>query len=733
MKKKDLRDKALIKKRVFIAFGVFIAFFGLLIARLAYIMIYRHSDFSAMANEQWTSEVKIDARRGKILDRNGAELAVSANVYRVDFDLNAIRKYMNTGNAIYKTNEDLAKALSQATGVQSDEIVKKLETKLSSGKDAGSAIMVRRIEKEQADKVTDLKVNGVIVSPDTKRYYPNGNFLAHVLGSTNIDGKGLTGVELQYDSSLSGVQGRKIAELDSNGQDFPYTISQYTSPVNGSDLELTIDQNIQSFAEQAAEQAYTDNKAKAASVLVMDPKTGEILAMVNKPDFDPNSPYSGYQTFDGATDPDKVQKMWRNRLVNDTFEPGSIFKVITGITAMEENLVNENTTFNCNGSLMVAGKKINCWQTSGHGLETFPQIFPNSCNVAFMELGQMIGKERLTESIHKFGFGSVSGVDLPGESTGIVKNANNISPTDLATIAFGQTNTVNSVQYMTAFNSIANGGTLIQPHVMKEISHTEDNGTTVIDNTFNPTTKTVASSDNTAKLRQYLEKVVTSGSGTGTFIEGYHIGGKTGTAQKVDPQNGTYGAGKYISSFVGMAPVDDPKVTVMITVDEPSNNGQYYAAQVAVPYAKQLFLSIFNYMDSKFSQDSSNSIVKEVTIPEVRGMKIDDAKKILSDLKLNATVEGSGSTIESVEPYPGYTVKEGETITLGTEGQNDNSVIMPDVTGFTFDDANIELGKLGITATSSGDGKVTEQSIPEGVLINKGTTVKLDLGTDYKD
>ena len=733
MKKKDLRDKALIKKRVFIAFGVFIAFFGLLIARLAYIMIYRHSDLSAMANEQWTSEVKIDARRGKILDRNGTELAVSANVYRVDFDLNSIRKYMATDSATYKTNADLAAALSQATGVQNDDILKKLQTKLSNGADAGSAIMVRRIEKEQADKVTDLKVNGVIVSPDTKRYYPNGNFLAHVLGSTNIDGKGLTGVELQYDSALSGVPGRKIAELDSNGQDFPYTISQYTSPVNGSDLELTIDQNIQSFAEQAAEQAYTDNKAKAASVLVMDPKTGEILAMVNKPDFDPNSPYSGYQSFDGANDSDKLQKMWRNRLVNDTFEPGSIFKVITGITAMEENLVNENTTFNCTGSLVVAGKKINCWQTSGHGLETFPQIFPNSCNVAFMELGQMIGKERLTESIHKFGFGSVSGVDLPGESTGIVKDANNISPTDLATIAFGQTNTVNSVQYMTAFNSIANGGTLIQPHVMKEISHTEDNGTTVIDNTFNPTTKTVASAENTAKLRQYLEKVVTSGSGTGTFIEGYHIGGKTGTAQKVDPQNRTYGAGKYISSFVGMAPVDDPKVTVMITVDEPSNNGQYYAAQVAVPYAKQLFLSIFNYMDSKFSQDSSNSIVKEVTIPEVRGMKVDDAKKILSDLKLDATVEGSGSTVESVKPYPGYTVKEGETITLGTEGENDNSVIMPDVTGFTFDDANIELGKLGITATSSGDGKVTEQSIPEGVLIKKGTTVKLDLGTDYKD
>lgn len=701
-------------------------------------MIVKHSEYSAMANEQWTSEVKIDARRGRILDRNGIELAVSANVYRVDFDLNAIRDYLETNKeskskkTLYTSNDEIAPIIADSVGMKSEDVLKKLETKLSNGENAGSATLARRIEKAEADKVKALGITGIIVSPDTKRYYPNSNFLSHVLGSTNIDGKGLTGVELQYDSVLSGVPGRKIAELDSNGQDFPYTISQYTAPVNGSDVTLTLDQNIQSFAEQACEQSYIDNKACAVSVLVMDPKTGEILAMVNKPDFDPNKPYDGIQNFTGATDGEKLQKMWRNRLVNDTFEPGSIFKVITGITAMEDNLVSENSTFNCPGSLVVGGRTIKCWKTDGHGQETFPEIFPNSCNVAFMQLGQTIGKERLTESIHKFGFGAVSGIDLPGEATGIVKNVKDISVTDLATISFGQTNTVNSVQYMAAFNSIANGGTLIQPHVMKEVSHTEDNGTVVVDKNFEATTKSVASKENTAKLRQYLEKVVTSGSATSTFIEGYHIGGKTGTAQKVNPENGTYGAGKYISSFVGMAPVDDPKVTIMITVDEPSS-GNYYAGQVAVPYAKQLFLNIFNYMEGKFSSENNSAIVKDVIIPEVRGMKIEDAKKVLSDLKINADVTGNGDTITSMKPYPGYAIKEGESITIDTEAENDNSVIMPDVSGYSLEEATKLLKSLNIVVSSEGSGMIIDQSIPQGVLIKKNTTVKLELGSDFKD
>ncbi|OOM80181.1 stage V sporulation protein D [Clostridium sp. BL-8] len=752
MKKKNYKDRAKMRQRMSITAFTLTLVFTILIIRLSYIMIVKRADYSARAEEQWTSEVKIDAIRGRILDRNGKELAVSANVYRVDFDLNSIRAYLkrplksipSTELEHMKsvgiptpsgddglTTDDIAPVIANALNMDVTEIKKDLETRLPSGAAAGSAKVVRRIEKDLADKVKALNINGVLVSPDTKRYYPNNNFLSHVLGSTNSDGKGLTGVELEYDSYLSGIPGMKIAELDKNNRDLPYTISQFTSPINGKDVELTIDENIQSFAEKIAEQAYEDNKAKAVSILVMDPKTGEILAMVNKPDFNPNNPYEGADKFEGANDSDKLQKMWRNRLVNDTFEPGSIFKVFTAITGLEENVVNKDTQFVDNGSISVGGINPKCWKAGGHGVQNFPEIIKNSCNVGFVELGQMIGKEKLSASISKFGFGKVSGVDLPGEAQGIVKPLNKISDADLATIAFGQTNTVNSVQYMAGFNAIANGGTLIQPHVMKEVSHNDENNVNIVDETFKPKTTTVASPEKTAELRSYLEGVVTGGSGAGTFIEGYHIAGKTGTAQKVI--NGRYQEGKYISSFVGMAPYNDPKVTVMITIDEPSN-GQYYAAQVAVPCAKPLFTDIFSYLNSKFADENEGQITRDVVIPEVRNMKKADAEKVLKDAKLDFNIDGDGESVMSITPYPGYSVKEGSKVNLHTNSDGaDNNVVMPDVRGYSKEDATSLLNNLGITATFEGNGAVSAQDISSGEVITKGTTVKLTLSSDYKD
>ena len=724
--------------------------FAILTTRLTYIMTVKRQEYAARAEEKWTSEVKIDAIRGKILDRNGKELAVSANVYRVDFDLNSIRSYLkrdltedrirelnSIGITVSKgktelTMDDIAPAIATALDLDVNKVKEKLETKLPSGAQAGSATLIRRIEKEQADKVKALNISGVLVSPDTKRYYPNNNFLAHVLGSTNIDGTGLTGVELEYNSYLSGVPGMKITELDKNNNDLPYTISQFTSPVNGKDVTLTIDENIQYFAEKAAKQAYEDNMAKAVSVLVMDPHTGEILAMVNKPDFDPNEPYEGYENFDGANKSEQIQKMWRNRLVNDTFEPGSIFKVITAITALEEGLVNENSTFFCGGSYSVGGIHPKCWRTQGHGTQTFPEIIQNSCNVAFIQLGQLIGKEKLSEYINKFGFGKTSGVDLPGEASGIVKKVDNISEADLATISFGQTNTVNSVQYMAALNAIANGGTLIQPHVMKEVTHEDDNGVKIVDEAFSPKKTTVASEETTKALRTYLERVVMYGSGNSTFIEGYHIGGKTGTAQKVE--NGRYQDGKYISSFVGMAPVDDPKVTIMITVDEPSN-GAYYAGQVAAPYAKNLFMDIFNYLDNKFSDENTSQISRDVVIPDVRNLKVDEAKKVLKEAKLDFTIDGSGEKVVDMSPYPGYSVKEGSKINLytGSDATYNNNVAMPDVRGYSKENAEALLSGLGITSSFEGEGTIADQSISPGEIVSKGTSVKFTLNSDYED
>lgn len=749
LKKKKHVSKVKIRKRTrSVAFSL-TAIFAILIIRLSYIVMVDGKDYSARAEEQWTSEVKIDAKRGEVLDRNGNELAVSANVYRVDFDLNSIRNYLKRsvksipnkelthmksvgipipteGSGL--TNDDIAPVIAKVLNMDVSEIKADLEKKLPSGADAFSVTVARKIEKDIADKVKELNINGIIVSQDTKRYYPNNNFLSHVLGTTDPDGKGLSGVELQYNSYLSGIPGMKVAELDKNNEDLPYTVSQYTEPVNGKDVTLTIDENIQNIVENIAQKAYKDDKAKEVSILVMNPKTGEVLGMVNKPDFDPNNPYDGASKFDGADLTDKIQKMWRNRLVSDTFEPGSIFKVITTISGLENNVVNKDTQFVDNGSISVGGIVVKDAERENK-LQNLLQIIQNSSNVCFVKLGQMIGKDKLYESINKFGFGKVSGIDLPGEASGIVKPIDKVSEADLATISFGQTNTVNSVQYMAAFNAIANGGTLIQPHVMKEITHNDENSVKIVDETFKPTTATVASAEKTAELRSYLEGVVTGGTATGTFIEGYHIGGKTGTAEKV--VGGKYGEGKYISSFVGMAPANDPKVTVMITVDEPSN-GEYYASQVAVPYAKMLFTGIFNYLDSA---SSNEKIVKDIIIPEVRNMKVSDAEKVLKDKGLDFNIDGNEETILSMKPYPGSSVKEGSKITLYTSGDAtyNNNVVMPNVRGYSKEDATTLLKNLGITATFEGNGVVSVQNISEGEVIPKGTTAELILSSYYED
>lgn len=693
-------------------------------------MIVKRDEYSSKAEEQWTSEVSIDARRGRILDRNGVELAVSANVYRVDFDLNSVRQYLKNNSL---TNADIAGKIADAVTMEESKVMEKLETKLASGANAGSATLIRRIEKEAADKVNNLNIDGVIVSPDTKRYYPKGEFLAHVLGSTNVDGQGLTGVELQYNEHLSGVPGVRISEIERNEENLSYTISNFTEPIDGKDVTLTIDSKIQAIAEKVAEKGLVDNQAKRVSIMVMNPNNGEILAMVNKPDFDPNNPFDGFEDFSGETDGEKLQKMWRNSLVNDTFEPGSIFKVVTMVTALEEGIASESDTFECGGSLQVGSHTIKCWKTSGHGSQILPQILQNSCNVGFMKLGEKIGKETLNEYIKKLGFGKTTGIDLPGEASGIVKKTENITESDLATISFGQTNTVTAIQYMQAFNALANGGSLIQPHIMKEVSHYNSDDTKVIDETYEPVIfKDVLSDKSTATLRDYLERTVNEGGSNKSYIEGYHIGGKTGTAQKVNSVTGGYESGKYISSMAAMAPVDSPEITAFVSIDEPSN-GAYYAGVVTAPLMKILLTDIFNYMDSEFSEDY-NAVVRDVLIPEIRGKSIEEAKKILKDVNLEYNIEGSGEIVTNTQPYPGYTVKEGSKITIYTgDAVDNNKVSMPDLTGLSVTSAKDVLDDLGIKYSLEGDGFVIDQSIPAGEVITTGSNVRLTLSDDYGD
>lgn len=722
-KKKNKKIK-LNEGRVLAFLLAIVILFLALSGRLLYISIFRSKDYKAMAEEQWTNEIQIDARRGRILDRNNRELAVTANVFRVDLDLITLRKYIDKKDT---DNIEIAKLLAEALEMDEEKVLSRIELTYPSGNPANSATLIRRIEKEKADKVKELDINGVIVSEDTKRYYPNGDFLSHTLGTTNADGEGLSGLELYYNEELMGIPGVRVSEVSGNSTSNPYSETSFTPPVDGKDMTLTIDENIQYFVEKVAEDALNKHNADSVSIAVMNPNNGEILGMVNKPGFNPNNPYEGSESFKGKDESVKLQNMWRNTIVSDAFEPGSIFKIITSIAAIEENIAGKDEVYYCDGSLNVAGKNIKCWKPGGHGVQNFNQTLENSCNVAFMEMGAKLGAEKLNEYIKLFGFGTQSGIDLPGEATGIVKNVEDISAVDLATISFGQTNTMNGIQFMTALNAVANGGDLIQPHIMKELSHKDDNGTKIIDEVFVPKIQeNIVDEKSTMRVKEALESTVSNGSSKDAGIEGIKVAGKTGTAEKVDPETGTYGAG-YIASFAGFAPYDNPQVSLIVIIDNPKN-GEHFGGIVAAPFAGELFNNIFNYISLNEGQLDAKD--ESVIIPDLRGDKVTSAEKTLNELGINCVIEGDGTFVTSVTPIPGYKVKKGDSITLYAGSRfdrNEKEIVVPDFRKLNKEEAEEILKSLGLKGEFEGEGEIKEQSISAGEIIKSGDKIKFKL------
>lgn len=722
--------KSLKDKRIFLTMIVIWSILVILVLRLSYIMIFKHKEYGAMAEEQWKNEVKISAKRGDILDRNGAQLAVSANVYRVDLDLKTIREtYFKkdfTDDDKKEELNELAEKLASALNMEKEDVYDKLNLKLPSGTPASSATLTRKIEKAQADKVKALKIRGVIVSQDTKRYYPDNNFLAQVLGRVDSDGKGQAGVELEYNSELSGLPGMRIAEIaGKNSGAIPYSSSEFANPVDGKDVTLTIDETIQYFAEKVAEKGIKEYKAKGISIVVMNPQNGEILAMADKPDYNPNNPYEGYEKFPGKTKVEKLENMWKNHSVADTFEPGSIFKMVTASAAVQEGIAGKDETYFCPGGKHVADRYIKCWKPGGHGIENFDQILENSCNVGFMDIGGKLGKEKLNEYINKFGFGEKTGVDLPGETKGIILPNDKIGPVELATISFGQTDSASSMQMMAAMNTIANGGTWIQPHIMKNISHETSDGTRVIDETFEPKKVYDVISQKTAKrVAEALERTVHYGSPKRAYIKGYGIAGKTGTAEKVKATGG-YGGG-YVASFAGFAPYDNPQISVLIVVDNPQ--GSYFGGLVAAPLAHDLFSDIFNYIELDNSNIDKDKQL-EVVIPEVRGMSLDKAKEVLDQNNIKYSIDGDGSSVVGMNPNPGYSIKSGSEIKLYTKSTSNynKDVIVPDFNGLSMEESKELLKKIGLKGSFSGEGNVVKQSISQGDVVQSGATIYFNL------
>jgi stage V sporulation protein D (sporulation-specific penicillin-binding protein) len=659
--KKRNKNKIVISKAriIFIASSVTIMLL-ILIGRLGYTMIYKSDDLNKKAICQWETEVEIRPRRGKILDRNGQELAGSVEVFRVDADLEILRQRLESNKL---TMRDITPELAKILDLDEEELYEKMTKRLNNGELVKSSILKRKITKDQVDAINALneKFNlwGILIYPDTKRYYTNDNFLAHVLGHVNIEDKGVTGVELMYDKYLRGIPGIQIFERDARGVALPNKVIEYTKPIDGRNVILTIDEAIQHFAERAAEQGLKKYKPKSISVIVMNPNNGEVLAMVNKPDYNPNKPWDDNKSYE------ENQRMWRNIAISNNFEPGSTFKVVTTYAALAEKVTYEAEKFNCKGYKMIQGQPIYCWNRGGHGEETLVDLLKNSCNPGMMELAERLGAEKLNKYVQLFGFGKRTGIDLNGEASGIIMKTEDIKPVNLATISFGQTNAVTGIQFMKAFNAIANGGNLITPHVMKEITH-YDEGVMVTDIEYDNYNTTQILDENIARnLRRYLQVVVDEGGGKLTKIPGYNIAGKTGTAQKPAENGGGYGD-KHIHSFVGMAPSDNPQITISVVIDEPSPEFSY-SSQTAPVIAKQIFEDTFEYLSvnpGAIGIKRDEVVLKDVKVPKLKGLDIKEAKKVLKENNLRFKIASEGKRVYEINPPAGSTVKEGQEITI---------------------------------------------------------------------
>ena len=649
------------KKRLVIVMVLACSLFLCLIFRIGYLQLIKGEWLSTKAAEQQTREIPIEAKRGTIYDTNMKELAVSVTKYTVWC------KPVEVKDA-KKTSEQLSKILDE----DYDDIYKKVNKKKM------ALVKVKRwIDDKTANKVTKVGLSGIWVAEDNQRYYPYGNFASYVLGHTSSDSSGVAGIELKYDGVLKGTAGKLVVSTDAAGKEIPQGSEQYYEPTTGNGLVLTIDEVIQHYCEKAAQKAYEENNATKVTIIAMDPKTGDIKAMVKKPDYNPNTPtkaiYPYYEKIlEECKDDDKktmaaYSNMWRNTAISDTYEPGSTFKLITSSAGLEEGVVKQNDKFTCNGSVTVEGRKIKCWRSyRPHGAETFKQGVQNSCNPVFVEVGRRLGVSKMYNYIDAFGLNKKTNIDLPGEAGSILYKEKDVGPVELATISFGQSISVTPIQLITSVCSIVNDGNRMQPRLVKSYTDNKGNITKGLDPVK---VKQVISKETSAQMREIMESVVTDGGGKIAYLPGYRLGGKTGTAQKVI--NGTYAQGHYVCSFVGMAPADDPQIVVLAIVDEPTGV-MAFGSTTAGPIIKEVMSNTLKYLDvePKYTEEEKAENVKtKVKVPDVRGLTIEEATKVLEEAKLEANIDNDvdikkGTVIKDMFPKPGVSVNEGSLISI---------------------------------------------------------------------
>ena len=611
--------------------------FILIVFKVFYIQVIDYDKLSNLANSLWSRNLPIEADRGRIYTSDGTVIADNLTTVSLVFIPNQIKEKD-------KVATDIAEILNVDKSVIEEHLYKKssIERVHPEG---------RRLSYDIADKINNLNYDGVYLVKESKRYYPYNNLMGHILGFVGIDNQGLSGLELQYDTYLTGSSGAIQYFSDAKGNRLERS-EVYVEPEDGMDIYLTINYEIQSSIERELNNAMTKYNADGAWAIAMNPNNGEILGMASKPDFDPNN----YQKY-------TIEEINRNLAIWASYEPGSTFKIVTLATALEEKKVNlETDIFHDGGSVNVDGARIKCWKSGGHGTQTFLEVVQNSCNPGFVELGQRLGKETLFEYINKFGFGKKTGIDLNGEASGILFNLNKVGPVELATTAFGQGVSVTAIQQITAVSAAINGGTLYKPKIVKRIVEHETGE--IIEEFESEKVRSVISGETSKQVRYALESVVALGTGRNAYIENYRVGGKTGTAQKV--KNGIYMTGNYILSFIGFLPADAPEVIVYVAVDNPKGVTQY-GGTIAAPIAKNILTDAISALDIAPSVDTIPKEyqwfdTKYYTVPNVVGMTLNEAKKQLKAFQVEYT--GNGDIVLSQSPKEGSRIAENSKIRL---------------------------------------------------------------------
>ncbi|MDD7667610.1 MAG: penicillin-binding transpeptidase domain-containing protein [Lachnospiraceae bacterium] len=565
-------NKTYHRKKICVFFFCVLACAVILLGRLVYLMIFRGDYYSKLATDLQQRERQIKAARGKILDRNGVVLAGNKSVCTISVIHNQIEE-----------PEKVIQMLCKELGISEEKVRKRVEKRSSIER------IKSNVDKETGNRILAYGFAGVKVDEDYKREYPFDELGSKVLGFTGGDNQGIIGLETVYDEELQGTDGTILTTTDARGVEVDNIGEERVEPIAGNNLRLTLDANIQKFAEQAAQKAFIQKEADSVSILVMNPQNGEMLAMVDYPEFNLNEPFTLTETYadKGNDEQDALNQMWRNHCINDTYEPGSTFKIITASAALEEHVVSLEDRFHCPGYIVVEDRRIRCHKTTGHGAESFVEGIENSCNPVFINVGLRIGADRFYDYFEQFGLLQKTNIDLPGEAATIMHKREDIGLVELATVSFGQSFQITPIQLATTVSSIINGGNRVTPHFGMQVE--KEDSTCVRKMEYEPQTG-ICSPDTSEKMRFLLEKVVSEGGGNKAYIEGYSIGGKTATSQTL-PRS----ANKYISSFLGFAPADDPQVLVLVIIRNPS--GVYYGGTIAAPVAKEIFENILPYLE----------------------------------------------------------------------------------------------------------------------------------------